>query len=464
MTTPLTTMEQPPPPVRRFVSSIVPADANSLALLSKLRAAFPELKWHGGERSSGGIHLAGESSEKPPSVGVHLLCKTQPGPFTLTIRLPPTDTASAEAEALKARVMKALAAGITAPPPPPSFEDIFGQLPPPEPPLISPQPMPLATVIHSIKLEGREVQLSSRADHPLPTGQEAAEPAAPKDFRFDATMEVPEVIEPSMIPRLRRAFPDLKWEDQAENWDKVRIWGTARETPERVVISVVRRESPGPFKLGITVSAKDEAAALKSLKETIDQLENALRGWSIFHLPQFKTRPPSGINIDQVDTVDLTVPVGRPQIRLIGPNAVILLSRSLLEALSTHGEILDSRAKEPNKYPGSNDEESRLASMRGARARSILKEAVPTGSGKDLEAQLALVCKSQFVASLVGELLENGLAQVVLQRPDGKSVPCPRINVHYFGSRAAPTVGFGFISYSGASSPAEFLRLNWWVS
>jgi hypothetical protein len=159
--------------------------------------------------------------------------------------------------------------------------------------------MPLATVIHTIKLEGKEVQLSSVVDHPLRAGQEGAEPAAPKDFRFDASMEVPGMIEPSVIPMLTKAFPDLKWEDQAENWDKVRIWGTPRETPERVVISVVRRESPGPFKLGIKASAQDEVEAVKSIKETIDRLERALRGWSIFNLPKFKKRPLSGTNIDR---------------------------------------------------------------------------------------------------------------------------------------------------------------------
>jgi hypothetical protein len=47
--------------------------------------------------------------------------------------------------------------------------------------------------------------------------------------------------------------------------------------------------------------------------------------------------------------VDLMFLVDPPHIRLIGPNAVILLSRSLLEALSTHGERLDSRAKDPKQ-------------------------------------------------------------------------------------------------------------------
>jgi hypothetical protein len=110
---------------------------------------------------------------------------------------------------------------------------------------------------------------------------------------------------------------------------------------------------------------------------------------------------------------------------------------------------------------GGNEEEARLASMRGARARSILNKAIPSTSGEDFEVQLGLVHRSQY---LVGELLENGLAQVILHHLGGEPLSCRRINVHYFGSRAVPTVGFGFISYSGVSSPYEFLRLNWWVS
>ena len=98
----------PDQPARKFVSSLVLADTNVAGLLGKLRPAFPELEWEGSDGSSGGIHLAGETTEKPSKVGVHLLCKDPPGPFTLTVRVEPTHTALAEADVLKARVEKAL--------------------------------------------------------------------------------------------------------------------------------------------------------------------------------------------------------------------------------------------------------------------------------------------------------------------------------------------------------------------
>jgi len=296
-----------------------------------------------------------------------------------------------------------------------------------ETPRMTTAPNPRETIIHSRKIEEAE---------------------SPNSFRLAALMDVPEVLEPSMLPRLRKAFPELKWEDHAENWGKIRIWGTTRETPERVVISIVRKESPGPFKVGITVSAQDHPEAVKLLSEFMDRLQRTLSGWSLSNLPKFKTRPPSGITIDQEDVVDLTLPVEPPRIRLVAPNADILVSRTLLEALSAHGKTLDT----------GNDDESRGASMRGTRARFILEKA-----GKDLEMQLAPERQAQYLA---GELLENGLAQVVLLRTPPLSLR--RIKVHYVGNRAAPTAGFGFISYSGADTelgyPVEFLHLSWWVS
>jgi len=320
-------------------------------------------------------------------------------------------------------------------------------------------------VIHDIKLEGQKIEL---ANDLLPAGPETTEPRALRDFRFDAIMDVPEVMEPSMERRLIKAFPELKWEDPSENWGKVRLLGMLPETPERIVVSIRRREPPGPFNLGVTVSAKDQAEALNSLREIIHRLESALSEWSISNLPKFKARPPSGISMNQTEIVEPLFPPVRPHVTLTGPDADIVISKSLLEALSAHGEMLDSRAKEPKKYPGSNDEESRLAGMRGARARRILKQAVPAAAGEDLEAQFERVRADQFVVSLVGQLLENGLAQVILHKAGARSVSCRRVQVHYFGSRAAPTAGFGFISYSAEDADAgyfgEILRLNWWVS
>gem|GEM_PF-692242 len=340
-------------------------------------------------------------------------------------------------------------------------------LQPTVPRLISPQPMPLQTVVYPTRLEGKEIKLSRVDKQPSPPFPELAELTTPKDFRFESIMTVPEVMEPAMEPRLRRAFPELTWEDQAENRDKVCIEGTSRGTPQRIVISIVRNESAGTFQLCSTVSARDQSEAVKSVSEMIERIKSALLGWSQFHLPQFKPRPPAGIDIDQEEIVDLVFPLERGQIRLFRSGQVILLSRILLEALSVHGKILDNRAKNPEKYPDSDGLESRAARMRGTAARLLLGQAVPTGSDKDLDVELSLVREAH---SLIGELLENGWAQVIQYGPGGPcasgvpSISPRRIKVHYLGRRTAPAGGS--ISYSGAEGEAanlgEFLRFDWW--
>jgi len=293
----------------------------------------------------------------------------------------------------------------------------------PEPPEPPKPPNPREAVIHSIQQE---------------------KPESPNCFRFSALINVPALLEPAMLSRLRKAFPELDWEDQAENWDKVRIGGSTREKPKRDIVYIARKESPGPFKLSIVVSAPDQPEALKSLSQIIDRLQRALSGWSISNLPEFKTRPPSGVDISQQEVIQLMFPLEPPLIRLTGPDADILLSKPLLEALSAQ--------------PAGSDDQSRLAGMRGARARIILEKA-----GPDLQMPLASDRQAQY---LVGELLEIGLAQVALHSTPPLSLR--RIKVHYFGTRAAPTVGFGHISYSGADAElgylGEFLRLSWWVS
>ncbi len=332
------------------------------------------------------------------------------------------------------------------------LKDIVDDAPPrPMPPQpmpfrpISPQPMPLSPIIRKTTLDGNEIKRLSSSS---------------STFRFESILFVPDVMEPAIEPRLRKAFPELSWEDRAENWDKVRIEGALNSS---VVISVVRNEPPGDFRLTITVTAPDQPEAEKCHREFVRRLSPALTGWSLFTLPKFKPRPPSGINIDQEEVVDLFFPLERGQVRLFQPSADILVSRILLEVLSARGEVLDSAAKNPEKYPSSVEPEGRAESLRGARARLILAKAVPVGgatAGEDLEVDLALVRQAH---SLVGELLETGWAQLVRRGPGGSAETSPRrITVRYFGTRMAPTAGFGFISYSDASG--EFLRLNWWVS
>ncbi len=66
-----------------------------------------------------------------------------------------------------------------------------------------------------------------------------------------------------MESRLRDDIPELQWEDLAENWDKIRLWGRTRDPYQRVDVTIARKEAPGPFHLRITVYtvAEDEAKA-----------------------------------------------------------------------------------------------------------------------------------------------------------------------------------------------------------
>ena len=439
----LTTPPNPPEQsARKFVFSIVPIDIDVVALLSNFRTAFPELEWESGEGQSGRTHLAGESRGRPSKVGLHLLCRQPPEPFIVTIRLEPTHTTSVEAEILRRRVIMAVR--------PAKISNLT----------------PRETTVCSTTLEGKAIEWWNAVDDPSSNSAEIAQLLPPKDFRFVSIIDVPEVMVPAMERRLREAFPELKWEDQAENWGKVHIEGTGCETPKPVTISVARKESPGPFRLWIKVSARNEPEAMKFHREIVERFTPALSEWSESNLPKLKPRPPAGIDIDQEESVGLVFPLGKRYVRLIQANVVILISRILLEALSRHGEILDSRAKAPGKYPGSDGEEGRAARKRGAVARVILDKAVPTGLGDDFEVQFDQVHEAH---SLVGELLENGLAQVDLHDADGRALGVQvGITVHYFGSHAAPTGGFGYISYSAAYGEArklgEFLRLDWWIS
>ena len=487
LTAPPKTSEQPEQPARKFVFSIVPFDTDVVALLSNLRAAFPELAWEGGESVFGRIHLAGESREHPSKISVHLLCKEPPGPFTLTIRLEPTETASSEADALKARVVNALLPTAPQRPQPQPGDPFYthgGNLerwasPPPlqpfdiphPPRLISPQPMPLQTTVRNTTLDGKTIPTYRSKRDSIPASAESASPQPPRDFRFESMIDVPDEVQPAIEPRLRKAFPELVWEDQAENWDKIRIEGTNRETPRRVEVYIARNESPGLFRLGITVTARVEPEAERSHQAILNRVTSALIGWSQFHLPEFKDRPQAGADIDREEIVELSFPVERPQVCIHKPDADILISKILLKALSVHGGILDSRAKSPSEYPEMDLGQNLAARVRGAAARQILGQAVPFETGKDLHVPLVLVCDARF---LIGELLEHGLAQVVLYGPGGRapgrgqSISPRRIRVHYFGNRAASTVGFGYISYSAAEGEAhnldEFLHLDWWTS
>ena len=404
-------------------------------------------------------------------MGVHLLRKEPPGPFTLTVRLEPIDTAPAEADALKMRVEKALLAVVPPQPDPtwdnplltgdgmnlerwaspPSPEMQSGAiprrtppaclLPPPLPRIISLQPTPSATITAN-------------------------------GFRFDSIIDIPAAAEPTIESRLRKEFPELKWVDHAENWDKVRIEGSSQNAPRYLFVAIARKESPGPFKLRITVGARDQSEAEKFHNEVIRRLAWALIGWSEFPLPRFKPRPAASVHtdredIDREEIVHLQLPLEGPRITVFQANADILISRRLIEALSLHREVLDGWMKTlPGGGSDGGDPENRHALRRGAAARVILRQSASTGAGPDLQALLGLVGPAH---SLIGELLAIGMAQVLQYgaagRTPGAAIAPRRIKVHYVNSLTAPTGGSGYVSYSAAEGEAqnlgEFLRLDW---
>jgi hypothetical protein len=79
---------------------------------------------------------------------------------------------------------------------------------------------------------------------------------------------------PSMERRLRQALPMLAWMDHAENWGKIRLQGVSSEKPPRISIFMVRKESPGPFRLTINLQLSSTDAAARV---TIDELHLILR-------------------------------------------------------------------------------------------------------------------------------------------------------------------------------------------
>jgi hypothetical protein len=299
-------------------------------------------------------------------------------------------------------------------------------LPPALPRIISAQPMPPAT-------------------------------GSPNHFRFESIIDVPAVMEPAIEARLRKEFREIEWE-RAENWDKVRLEGISRNAPRYIVVSMARNEPSGRFQFRITIGAGGQSESEKAHNEVIRRLTWALIGWSQLPLPHFKPSPAAGADIDRKEIIELQSLLEGPQITIFQANADILISRTLVEALSLHREVLDPWAKIlPREGAGGDDPENRDALLRGAAARVILRQSVSTSAGQDLQALLGLVRPAH---ALVGELLELGLAQVVLYSPGGRapgaqSISPGRIKVHYFGS---------YNSYSAADGEArnlgEFLRLN----
>ena len=339
---------------------------------------------------------------------------------------------------------------------PSPFESLPAEAGVPEPP--SPPPMPLQTKVYNTMLDGQAVDLYRFRSKPV---AEAAEPEQPrKEFRLTGRMAMPDVIEPAMEWRLSKAFPELSWRDEAENWGKIRIEGSTREKPAHAMISITRKESPGPFELAIRLSARDGAEAEKSAKETVERIRLALLGWSEFHVPQFKKRLSATLNGDQEEMVDLPFALESGWTRLFDEKTDITISTLLLRALERHGQVMEARAKLPEKYPGYDTPKNWAAGVRGAAARVILTRAVACGPGESLEVEIEQVREAH---SLVGELLENGLGRVVLygyQRGRrGLPVSVRRMRVHC--SRGARE-GSGFIAYSAALGEAsafgEFLR------
>ncbi len=209
---------------------------------------------------------------------------------------------------------------------------------------------------------------------------------------------------------------------------------------------------------------------IKIVSSDLDQIISVMAGISpstASSLPLFDKRgPATGENVNQEDIVALRIPVARPCVAVFKPGVDILISRALLEALAARGTELRHADKNPdNKNANSNDPEKRLQMLRGARAQNILEQATPSGTGENFQLPVSLLRDARY---LVGQLLENGLAEVVYYGSRGKMMPAASIKVNYVGSRAGPTAGFGFIAFSPVCGEGfglfEFLHLDSWSS
>lgn len=96
------------------------------------------------------------------------------------------------------------------------------------------------------------------------------------DYTYDTTLAVSSGLEPRMESILQRDIPEFRWQDEAENWGKIRIVGNALEPFEGVTVSIARKEPPGPFNLRIIVRAAIRPAADAFHKAITQRIELAL--------------------------------------------------------------------------------------------------------------------------------------------------------------------------------------------
>jgi hypothetical protein len=75
---------------------------------------------------------------------------------------------------------------------------------------------------------------------------------------------------------LQRDIPEFHWQDEAENWGKIRIVGNTLQPFEGVTVSIARKEPPGPFNLRIIVRAAIRPAADAFHKAITQRIELAL--------------------------------------------------------------------------------------------------------------------------------------------------------------------------------------------
>jgi hypothetical protein len=70
---------------------------------------------------------------------------------------------------------------------------------------------------------------------------------------------IPAREESAVRDALAQALPELQWEEGDSSYDKIRVWGAARD----VAIRLYRYESPGPFQLTVTAASPSESLALR---------------------------------------------------------------------------------------------------------------------------------------------------------------------------------------------------------
>ena len=319
------------------------------------------------------------------------------------------------------------------------------------PPLVSPQPMPLQTMITGTTLDGvveRSPSGGASADESC-----RVEPSTSRAFVFESAMAVPFPMVPAIGPRLAKALPEFAWCGETASGSHA-TEGRGRQGPHPVEIAISHRLDLG-FRLKVTVEASDAAHARSAHAHVTERVKTALLGWSRFHRPDFKV-PADAAVFDRDEVVDLLSPIEQPRVAISHADVDIVVSQFLLHSIAAHGESSSTHAGLAHADP-SDDIGVARARQRGSQALLILTTAGVDGDIARLTVQapnspnayrdVAIALDSVVQAkALLGDLLANGLAEILVESSAGRPattgrVACRQVHVRWRQVSAQPATG-----------------------